>query len=1123
MIIVVHSLYFLIKYYLKFIKKKKCVQEFLHLQSVRENVELRSEKAIDAEENLTFDPPVYKQRYGEVQLILLDNKWKDSIKKVVDFGCAEFGLFYFIKRLCRIEEIVMVDIDETLLKENLFKIRPLTIDYLDRRTQPLVIHVLTGSISNPDSRLIDTDVVVGIEVIEHLYPDTLDALPYNIFGFIKPKLAIFTTPNADFNVLFPNFKGFRHIDHKFEWTRSQFESWATNIVTRFPNYSVSFKGIGKGRDGTESVGCCSQMAVFEKISEWEEEIESDTHVEGSVNVTNSTCTCSTCIPKNSFGVCTYFSSTNMIYELLDVPLSTFCNDYGKHLKTASNVYKVVQVVEYPFEPDYRTPEQKILDELKYRICLMGNINGRFYNDDLNRCEIPIIELIYNQHTHFTTVGEASEILTRADYKIEQCMICGELETCVIYEPVMESSSTTSLSRSSTPASKQHDTDRESSDWSTVNTEEEVSDWDDNSQVKQKSWSEELQQTQSSYDWLQSQEREQLAAADVNTIIDNIISNLQAIVHENNISQVSQDFRTKMPSTHRKKDEEKYNRENESSHHISNTNLTTSTASYPDIPDDGEKCSNIESISEPSNVMNDSGYCKSNTNLTNSTPSYPDILDSDDQYTNSTSSEEKVKVDKTTVSSTAVNPSKEKKLINDEKIVVTLNTNIQDCKMDKRKEILPKHIQAYEIRNCLNGASDSTDKLLPVLPKSTPEIGNVETSLQSKVNITSINGSKLHHVKDNVRESIPGTSNMKKKKKLKRPETDEDDDSSANTIKSEDGEKRIEAENKIIVPEIVVMAEIAPIPDPIVENGDLANNNRDVEGNNYPDAQQDGAQNDRINVQEIDNENVVVQNNAAANGENQRNEDVENRNAYVEEEEVREEDEHAGAQSVNSSDASEFEIEFASREALFDPNSQVDLLEEYNVPVSASSVENIDAPSPANVVLIGVNGVSLDANNSEIGPILPVNADPFPNWLLHLLGTDIVEDAETHDEPHFYCQGDGIGVHPSFIEEDFEEDHSSSGSESSTTTGSTNDDAEAEPTVSEVEVVSLPDDNTNDINTTQQDTPHLENQTVLAENNAGTSSGAESTDEFFDTVDESLSVNSNRYGKNQNTNQVENKN
>lgn len=38
-----------------------------------------------------------------------------------------------------------------------------------------------------------------------------------------------TTPNFEFNVLFPDFKQgvrkFRHPDHKFEWTRAEFEAW----------------------------------------------------------------------------------------------------------------------------------------------------------------------------------------------------------------------------------------------------------------------------------------------------------------------------------------------------------------------------------------------------------------------------------------------------------------------------------------------------------------------------------------------------------------------------------------------------------------------------------------------------------------------------------------------------------------------------------------------------------------------------------------------------------------------------------------------------------------------------------------------------------------------------------
>lgn len=114
--------------------------------------------------------------------------------------------------------------------------------------------------------------------IEHLYPADLEALPFNIFALIKPKIAIFTTPNADFNILFENFNGMRHLDHKFEWSRVQFEDWSRNITIRFPFYSVYFLGVGQGVPGTEKFGCVSQVAVFtlrdNNIDIFENELES---------------------------------------------------------------------------------------------------------------------------------------------------------------------------------------------------------------------------------------------------------------------------------------------------------------------------------------------------------------------------------------------------------------------------------------------------------------------------------------------------------------------------------------------------------------------------------------------------------------------------------------------------------------------------------------------------------------------------------------------------------------------------------------------------------------------------------------------------------------------------------
>jgi len=58
----------------------------------------------------------------------------------------------------------------------------------------------------------------------------------------------------------------RHHDHRFAWTRSEFESWANKVGSRF-GYQVKFEGIGDlgeirfaVRD--EEVGTPTQMATF---------------------------------------------------------------------------------------------------------------------------------------------------------------------------------------------------------------------------------------------------------------------------------------------------------------------------------------------------------------------------------------------------------------------------------------------------------------------------------------------------------------------------------------------------------------------------------------------------------------------------------------------------------------------------------------------------------------------------------------------------------------------------------------------------------------------------------------------------------------------------------------------
>lgn len=227
-----------------------------------------STSLLEREEQFTdapvFFPPVYRQRYEAV----IEYVSRVKAQTVLDMGCAECKLLMLLVRSSRcscITQLAGVDIQRKLLESKQGLLRPLTCDYLSPRANPLTISLYAGSIAQPDRRFRDWDVVSCIEVIEHLDSDVLADVPEAIFGHLRPRAVLISTPNADFNVLFKLGEGqFRHFDHRFEWTRAEFVSWCRAISERY-GYSVVFNGIGAGPAGTEDLGCCSQMAVFERI------------------------------------------------------------------------------------------------------------------------------------------------------------------------------------------------------------------------------------------------------------------------------------------------------------------------------------------------------------------------------------------------------------------------------------------------------------------------------------------------------------------------------------------------------------------------------------------------------------------------------------------------------------------------------------------------------------------------------------------------------------------------------------------------------------------------------------------------------------------------------------------
>jgi 3' terminal RNA ribose 2'-O-methyltransferase Hen1 len=120
--------------------------------------------------------------------------------------------------------------------------------------------LLHGSLTYRDDRWVGADAAALIEVIEHLDPDRLPLLERVVFGDARPATVVVTTPNAEYNALFPNLAAgaFRHPDHRFEWTRAEFEAWAERVGSVY-GYRPAFSGVGRPN---EALGAPTQMAVF---------------------------------------------------------------------------------------------------------------------------------------------------------------------------------------------------------------------------------------------------------------------------------------------------------------------------------------------------------------------------------------------------------------------------------------------------------------------------------------------------------------------------------------------------------------------------------------------------------------------------------------------------------------------------------------------------------------------------------------------------------------------------------------------------------------------------------------------------------------------------------------------
>jgi 3' terminal RNA ribose 2'-O-methyltransferase Hen1 len=177
-------------------------------------------------------------------------------KRVADLGCGEGKLLSRLARERWVEQVLGVDASVIALERASKRLRLNETGGIPEGK----VKLLHGALTYRDKRVADVDAATLIEVIEHLDPDRLPSLVRVVFGEAKPKNVVVTTPNAEYNTLFPNLAAgaFRHPDHRFEWTREQFRSWVKSIEEGH-GYSAKLYDIGELH---EVLGSPTQMAVF---------------------------------------------------------------------------------------------------------------------------------------------------------------------------------------------------------------------------------------------------------------------------------------------------------------------------------------------------------------------------------------------------------------------------------------------------------------------------------------------------------------------------------------------------------------------------------------------------------------------------------------------------------------------------------------------------------------------------------------------------------------------------------------------------------------------------------------------------------------------------------------------
>lgn len=235
-------------------RQRQLAREALARLAEEDNVDADETAEAHTREEAKIEEPIrlWQQRMAAV----IDVLRSAGAKRVLDLGCGEGKLLRDLLQEKSITEIVGMDVSFRSLEIASQRLR------LERMPpkQKERVKLLHGSLMYRDKRLAGYDAATVVEVIEHLDPPRLAAFERVLFAEARPKTVVVTTPNAEYNAKFETLPAgkFRHKDHRFEWTRSEFTNWSQQIAQRF-GYAVRHLPVG---EEDAQLGPPTQMGVF---------------------------------------------------------------------------------------------------------------------------------------------------------------------------------------------------------------------------------------------------------------------------------------------------------------------------------------------------------------------------------------------------------------------------------------------------------------------------------------------------------------------------------------------------------------------------------------------------------------------------------------------------------------------------------------------------------------------------------------------------------------------------------------------------------------------------------------------------------------------------------------------